>query len=59
MTEKIITRKQFRETMGICRKTEICWRKKGLLPRMVSVNNRIIGYREADFKKWLDDRTGA
>lgn len=57
MTDRIITRKEFRELTGLSRTSE--WRKQqeGLLPPIVALNNKILGYRMSDYNEWLDNNT--
>ena len=53
----VISRKKIRALIGISRTTEFRWITKGLLPRIVKVDGRIIGYCEKSYNIWLDDHT--
>lgn len=53
-TEKIISRKQFRELVHISRTTEYRLSLKQKLPPRVIVDGFVLGYRESDYHAWLD-----
>lgn len=57
LIEKIITRSVFRELAGISRTTE--WRalKKGLLPKVIKIENRVLGYSYSSYLKWIEKNT--
>ena len=57
-SERIISRKEFRELTGLSRSSE--WRlgNKGKLPPIVKMSESwVLGYRYSDFVAWLDERS--
>ena len=57
-TDRIISRPEFRELTGLSRTSEWRGRRDGKLPPVVRVGDRIIGYRESDYLKWLAANSG-
>lgn len=57
MVDRIIQRNKFRELTGISRTTEWRMLNAGLLPKIIKVNNRMLGYLESDYKEWLFKNT--
>ena len=57
MADRIISRKKFRELTGISRTTEWRMLQAGLLPKVIKVNGKILGYKESDYKKWIKKNT--
>ena len=57
MVDRIIQRDEFRELTGISRTTEWRMLQAGLLPKMIKINNRILGYLESDYQNWLRKNT--
>ncbi len=57
MNDRIISRKEFRELTGISRTSEWRMLQTGLLPKIITINNRILGYKESDYKKWIKRNT--
>ena len=57
MADRIIQRNEFRELTGISRTSEWRMLQAGLLPKVIKVNNRILGYLESDYKDWLSRNT--
>lgn len=57
LIEKIIKRSDFRDLAGISRTTE--WRalKKGLLPKVIKIENRVLGYSYSSYLKWIEKNT--
>ena len=57
--DRIISRAEFAELTGMSR-TSI-WRllNSGDAPKVVKIQNRILGVRESDFQRWLDEHTQA
>lgn len=55
--EKVIKRSDFREMTGISRTTE--WRalKKGTLPKLIKVEDKILGYSYSSYLKWIEENT--
>ena len=52
-TDRIISRSEFRERTCISRTSEFEMARRGLLPTMVVVGNRKLGYLESAFEDWL------
>lgn len=57
MVNRIIQRNEFRELTGISRTTEWRMQQAGSLPKVIKINNRILGYRESDYNDWLSKNT--
>ena len=55
-TERIISRKEFRELTGISRSSQWKMTREGKLPPEVKLNdNWILGYRYSDYLQWLQN----
>jgi len=57
MTNRIIQRKEFRMLTGISRSTEWRLQQAGALPKVIKINDRILGYLESDYNEWLSKNT--
>jgi len=57
MADRIISRKEFRELIGISRTSEWKMLQAGTLPKLIKVNDKILGYSESDYQKWLEKNT--
>lgn len=57
MVNRIIQRNEFRELTGISRTTEWRMLQAGVLPKVIKINNRILGYLESDYNDWLSKNT--
>lgn len=57
MTQRIISRKEFRRLTSLSRTTEWRMLQNGLLPKTIVVGKRILGYLESDYQDWLKKNT--
>ncbi|MFB9136373.1 helix-turn-helix transcriptional regulator [Vibrio olivae] len=55
--EKIISRAEFRTLTGMSRTTEWKALNKGLLPDIVKLDNRILGYSLSSYMDWIAKNT--
>lgn len=53
LSERIISREEFRERSGIGRTKEWQLLRQGKLPAIVIIDGRKLGYAESDFLKWI------
>ena len=51
--DRVLTRKEFQQLIGVSRVTE--WRmvQEGLVPEAVVINGKILGYSVQSFLKWI------
>ncbi|HCH1566060.1 TPA: hypothetical protein N2907_001684 [Vibrio parahaemolyticus] len=57
ITERIISRREFRNLTGISRTTEWRLAQKGKLPTSIVIDNVVLGYRESSYLTWLDSNS--
>jgi predicted DNA-binding transcriptional regulator AlpA len=54
--DRIRTRKQVAEYLGVSTRTLTCMETGGELPPRVQITERIFGYRDSDLSKWVAQR---
>lgn len=56
-TDRIISRKEFRALIGVSRTTEWRMMQKGLLPTPFVVDDKVLGYTETSYHKWIEQKS--
>jgi len=56
--EKLLTREELAEQLGVSARTIDRWRDQGLAPPELMIQ-RVIRFRQSDIEAWLDDKTGS
>ena len=55
--DRIIKPEQFRELTGLSRTTVHRMKLAGTLPTAVVINNRVLGFLESSYLKWLEENS--
>ena len=55
--ERIIRLREVKERTGISTSTIYCWMKHGLFPSQISLGNKLVGWKESEIERWIEDRS--